>query len=99
MTCKFIAVKDGKKIPSSIFFTEVPVHPVAEPDYFVANFKDDSNIELNVFYEININDLFRQIKSYLDENNISLIECIRPHINPSFYLQDVDAAIAENFRL
>lgn len=99
MTCKFIAVKDGVKIPSSIYFTEVPFHPIADPNYFVASFKDDTNIEMNSFYELNINALFRMIKVYLDENNIVLTECIKPHIRPSFYANEVDAAILEHFNL
>lgn len=99
MTCKFIAVKDGLKIPSSIYFTEVPFHPIAAPNYFVASFKDDTNIEMNSFYEVNINDLFRLIKVYLDENNILLSECIKPHIRPSFYTNEVDKALQVHFNL
>lgn len=63
MTCKFVAVKDGEKIPSIIYFTEIPFHPIAQPAYFLASFKDETNIELGSFLDLNINDLFKQVKT------------------------------------
>lgn len=99
MTCKFVAVRNGKKIPSIIYFTEIPFHPTSLPNYFLASFKDETDIEMESFLDLNINDLFKKIKTYLDENSITLTQCIRPHIKPSFYATEVDIAIAKYFKL
>lgn len=99
MNCRFVAVKNGEKTPSIIYFTEVPFHPTSQPDYFLASFRDETNVDVKSFLSLNIDDLFKNIKSFLDSNNIILEQCVRPHMTSSFYSTDVDAAIAKHFQL
>lgn len=98
MTIRVVAEKNGDKIPSSLFFSEIPFYP-AKSEYFIVNFKDDTNIELESFIDFDIDETFRKLKVYLDSNKIILTACIRPHYNKSSFVEEVDEALKKYFYL